>query len=406
MFINCHSFSGYFEELTGYNGFPSFENPGKPDWPVPVYYGEPQVQRRKPCPHRRSSTQAGEPWVPIFRSMVTKPPSNNILEPQALKNENVENTADNEIKVPKSLPAEPSSSNEHNTTDADPNEVSNIDKTNRRPNIEVSPDNNDEASNIDRINRRSNVEGSQDKNDEASNRDGTNRRSNVEETPNNSAELSLSEDYDCDMDLETEDYIESQYGRGQLSVVTSGPTTAKTTAGIEQKVIEMLRDCINKKQKYIEDKISRLDEIPIAGSRRSMGDSDIDLDNDSESVEGADAIQATTDRNEKTTDDLLPITDNNAIGNVTNVPVKEKVTPSFTLRPGKLFNELQNPAKATGIANIATRRMPTDGSRVCYACSTATNPACWEPDNKTTIKYCRIGQNCITKSFGNKSKFF
>lgn len=43
--------------------------------------------------------------------------------------------------------------------------------------------------------------------------------------------------------------------------------------------------------------------------------------------------------------------------------------------------------------------------RICYACSTANNPSCWAPDRRTTVKYCRKGNNaCITKTFGSGSK--
>lgn len=45
--------------------------------------------------------------------------------------------------------------------------------------------------------------------------------------------------------------------------------------------------------------------------------------------------------------------------------------------------------------------------RICYACSTANNPSCWAPDRRTTVKYCRKGNNaCLTKTFGSGSKCF
>lgn len=44
--------------------------------------------------------------------------------------------------------------------------------------------------------------------------------------------------------------------------------------------------------------------------------------------------------------------------------------------------------------------------RICYACSTASNPTCWAPDRRTTVKYCRKGNNaCITKTFGSGSTY-
>lgn len=271
-----------------------------------------------------------------------------------MKHENVQNTAD-ESKTSQDVP----------TVELSPNNATNTDPT-------------DDSIILDR----------------------PNRRSNAEETPKNSDEPTLDEDYDCDIDLDTKDYFDSQDGTKNLSKAASNATTL---GGVEQKVIEMLRDCINKKQKYIEDKLKQGEPIPIAGSRRSMGDLDPDKD-DSKSVDDDDK-EMDTDKNGKTSDAVLTNTDDKPNSNESRVPNKGYETPSITLRPGKLFNELQNPAKTTGIAEVSqSRRMPADNSRICYACSTSTNPACWEPNNKTTIKYCRTNQNCITKSFGEKSK--
>ncbi|KAJ8712328.1 hypothetical protein PYW07_005170 [Mythimna separata] len=50
--------------------------------------------------------------------------------------------------------------------------------------------------------------------------------------------------------------------------------------------------------------------------------------------------------------------------------------------------------------------MLMQSERICYACSTANNPSCWSPDRRTTVKYCRKGNNaCITKTFGQGKTF-
>lgn len=354
--------------MTSYDSFPSYDESVSSGWPLQINYGESRVLRTKPCAHRRNDVQTGEQWIPSFRSMVKKPLNNEPLKPQAMKNEkpgkkpkahgNNTDIAGDESKVPESLPAEPSSNKESNT---DSNEASDI------------------------VN-------------------GPNRRSNTEDRPNNSDDKSANEDYNCDIGLETEDYYDSQYRR--QSSVSSVPITTQTTAEIEQKVIKMLRDCINKKQKYIEDNINQPKKIPLAGSRRSMGDSDIDnVSNNNSNPHKSDYDKHTSTDTIKNSTDAV---ENNTKDNLNaSVPVADNVykTKSFTLRPGKLFNELQHPAKVTGIANIpVSRRMPVENSRVCYACSTATNPSCWKPDSRTTIKYCNEDQNCVTKSFEVKSE--
>jgi hypothetical protein len=71
-------------------------------------------------------------------------------------------------------------------------------------------------------------------------------------------------------------------------------------------------------------------------------------------------------------------------------------------------NEILDPAKGTDIRELSVARISQlQHSRVCYACSTVNNPSCWQPDRRTTVKYCRQGHDvCVTKTFeGPKCKF-
>ncbi|CAH0589045.1 unnamed protein product [Chrysodeixis includens] len=68
-------------------------------------------------------------------------------------------------------------------------------------------------------------------------------------------------------------------------------------------------------------------------------------------------------------------------------------------------NEIIEPTR--GSSNIGqSQLLLMQTERICYACSTANNPTCWAPDRRTTVKYCKKGNNaCITKTFGSGSSF-
>ncbi|XP_075980692.1 uncharacterized protein LOC142979572 [Anticarsia gemmatalis] len=64
-------------------------------------------------------------------------------------------------------------------------------------------------------------------------------------------------------------------------------------------------------------------------------------------------------------------------------------------------NELKDPTKGHGISVLQkSNNMFIDSDRICYACSSANNFNCFEPDRRTTVKYCRKGTNgCMTKTY-------
>lgn len=66
-------------------------------------------------------------------------------------------------------------------------------------------------------------------------------------------------------------------------------------------------------------------------------------------------------------------------------------------------NELEDPISRSDVRMVGDHNKPLliNNPRVCYACSSATNPTCWEPNRRTTIKYCNKNHaSCITKTFG------
>ncbi|KAJ8715065.1 hypothetical protein PYW08_005046 [Mythimna loreyi] len=67
--------------------------------------------------------------------------------------------------------------------------------------------------------------------------------------------------------------------------------------------------------------------------------------------------------------------------------------------------EMMEPTNGAGVMGQSAL-MLMQSERICYACSTANNPSCWSPDRRTTVKYCRKGNNaCITKTFGQGKSF-
>lgn len=98
--------------------------------------------------------------------------------------------------------------------------------------------------------------------------------------------------------------------------------------------------------------------------------------------------------------------------NLSNIDKPKSPSDKSVTRLGKpQFNqprrEMIEPTKGAGISNMGkSGLMLLQSERVCYACSTANNPTCWSPDRRTTVKYCRKGNNaCITKTFGIGSEY-
>nr|XP_037876276.1 uncharacterized protein LOC110386155 isoform X2 [Bombyx mori] len=69
--------------------------------------------------------------------------------------------------------------------------------------------------------------------------------------------------------------------------------------------------------------------------------------------------------------------------------------------------------KQTGVS-FKNHEMPRAGdtqvaslhnTRICYACSSVSDPTCWMPDKMTTVKYCRKGHNtCISKTIKSNNE--
>lgn len=79
-----------------------------------------------------------------------------------------------------------------------------------------------------------------------------------------------------------------------------------------------------------------------------------------------------------------------------------RVKPQFN----EARREMMEPTQGAGVMGQSAL-MLMQSERICYACSTANNPSCWSPDRRTTVKYCRKGNNaCITKTFGQGSKLY
>ncbi|PZC74462.1 hypothetical protein B5X24_HaOG207819 [Helicoverpa armigera] len=89
--------------------------------------------------------------------------------------------------------------------------------------------------------------------------------------------------------------------------------------------------------------------------------------------------------------------------NKTTLPAHEKsVAHVGRPRYNDARREMAEPATGPKMGQSPLTLMQSE--RVCYACSTANNPSCWAPDKRTTVKYCRKGNNaCITKTFGKGS---
>lgn len=73
------------------------------------------------------------------------------------------------------------------------------------------------------------------------------------------------------------------------------------------------------------------------------------------------------------------------------------------------YNNYDEQAKTNGFEVMKMSEssvMIMQNSRTCYACSTASNPDCWHPNRRTTVKYCHKGHDtCVTKTFESSRKF-
>uniref|UniRef100_A0A2A4J6D6 Protein quiver n=1 Tax=Heliothis virescens TaxID=7102 RepID=A0A2A4J6D6_HELVI len=90
--------------------------------------------------------------------------------------------------------------------------------------------------------------------------------------------------------------------------------------------------------------------------------------------------------------------------NQTKLPVHEKSVSRVRPQFNEARREMAEPTRGSKMGESALMLMQSE--RVCYACSTANNPSCWAPDRRTTVKYCRKGNNaCIIKTFGQGDTF-
>ncbi|XP_026321394.1 uncharacterized protein LOC113231328 isoform X2 [Hyposmocoma kahamanoa] len=89
----------------------------------------------------------------------------------------------------------------------------------------------------------------------------------------------------------------------------------------------------------------------------------------------------------------------------TNVPqATSKEENEDRMSIADIEQQLMEPAKGAGIIKITDAHLSVmDSSRVCYACSSITDPTCWSPERKTTVKYCARGRDsCVTKTYKGK----
>lgn len=148
----------------------------------------------------------------------------------------------------------------------------------------------------------------------------------------------------------------------QLEAVNIGPTDPNS----EKTALKIIGDCLKKRLK---------DQNTLGSSRRSLSEPD-SIDDDNNNY-----------KQESEIDDLL---DSYRVGE-TEDAVRRK-------GPSKKSHTEED----TGLTSSGNE---LTNLRICYACSTATNPTCWEPDKRTTIKYCRKEHSCVTKTFGVKSTY-
>ncbi|XP_030040483.1 uncharacterized protein LOC115455862 [Manduca sexta] len=83
-------------------------------------------------------------------------------------------------------------------------------------------------------------------------------------------------------------------------------------------------------------------------------------------------------------------------------PVESRV--GFTNpRPISIEGNVIDPTKGRGISPMTNDKvMLMQNTKICYACSSVSDPTCWHPDRRTTVKYCRIGHDsCVTKTIRN-----
>ncbi|KAI8439426.1 hypothetical protein MSG28_013219, partial [Choristoneura fumiferana] len=66
----------------------------------------------------------------------------------------------------------------------------------------------------------------------------------------------------------------------------------------------------------------------------------------------------------------------------------------------------KHPAQGEGISNLADSKvLLLNNRRVCFACTTTNDPSCWNPDQTTTVKYCKKEDDaCITKTYKAKNE--
>lgn len=72
----------------------------------------------------------------------------------------------------------------------------------------------------------------------------------------------------------------------------------------------------------------------------------------------------------------------------------------------QIETQLIGPAKGRILPESSVSRvLLMQNSRVCYACSSATDKSCWHPNRMTTVKYCRKEHDvCVTKTYRSQGK--
>ncbi|XP_031764700.2 putative E3 ubiquitin-protein ligase protein PFF1365c [Galleria mellonella] len=121
-----------------------------------------------------------------------------------------------------------------------------------------------------------------------------------------------------------------------------------------------------------------------------------DNNNTSKNVDDSSNIQNTIPQTRKFNNNVQMFEDNERKNR--NDLIENTVSNSNAPEEERQFIE---PTKGRGIVPMSESKMMfMENSRICYACSSTSNPTCLAPDRRTTVKYCHKGHNaCVTKKF-------
>ncbi|XP_069360907.1 uncharacterized protein [Maniola hyperantus] len=101
---------------------------------------------------------------------------------------------------------------------------------------------------------------------------------------------------------------------------------------------------------------------------------------------------------------IMPITPKFEPTNYDKSTCDDRESDEILERSGNDIQLVNDPTKGLGISNVGKSRvMLMDHPRVCYACSSISDPSCWSPGRTTAVKYCRADHpTCLTKLYKYK----